>query len=68
MLEEYQRTFPAGAEDVDGIPGNMWTFYYSRISNTANLLVRILAVFITFIALIVSVIVLLHSYTTMRLR
>lgn len=41
--------------------GNMRTFYYSRISNTANLLVRILAVLITFIALIVSVIALFHS-------
>jgi hypothetical protein len=61
VLEEYQRTFPAGAKDVNDMLGNMRTFYYSRISNPANLLVRILAVLITFIALIVSVIALFHS-------
>jgi hypothetical protein len=61
VLEEYQRMFQAGAKDVDDMLGNMRTFYYSRISNTANLLVGILAVLIAFIALIVSVIALFHS-------
>lgn len=61
VFEEYQRMFPAGAKDPGEMLGNMRNFYYGRVSNTANLLVGILAVLVAFIALIVSVIALFHS-------
>lgn len=59
--EEYRRLFPNGARDVDETIGNMRNFYYGRISNTANLLVGILAVLVAFVALAVSVVALFHS-------
>lgn len=61
VQEEYRRMFPDGAKDVDETIANMRNFYYGRISNTANLLVGILAVLVALVALIVSVIALFHS-------
>ncbi|WP_257820113.1 hypothetical protein [Burkholderia glumae] len=61
VQQEYRRQFPTGTKDADAIIANMRTFYYGRMSNTANLLVGIVAVLVAFVALIVSVAALFHG-------
>ncbi|WP_114154791.1 hypothetical protein [Chromobacterium haemolyticum] len=58
VLDEFEAQFPKGAEDSEAVIKKMNEFYYTRMSNTANILVAISAFVVSCVALIVSIVAL----------
>ncbi len=61
VQSEYRLMFREGAEGAGETIKNMREFYYTRITNTTNLLVGVAALLIAFVSLIVSAIALLKQ-------
>ncbi|MFJ1258773.1 hypothetical protein [Cupriavidus sp. CuC1] len=59
VFEEYRHSFPAGAKDAPETIEKMRTFYYNRMTNTANTLIGLVAILVAFVSLIVSAFALL---------
>lgn len=59
VMAEYRRTYPDGARDVEKTIGDMRTFYYARMVNTASLLVAAGALIASLASLAVALVALL---------
>lgn len=63
VFSEHNKMFPGGSdgEKIETRINDMRTFYYARLTNTANLLVACVAVLVSIVALFVSIVAIIRS-------